>query len=41
VLPKRHWWPGERVPPGTMRVVDVIEPERDGQLPILVVEPEE
>jgi hypothetical protein len=40
VLPKRDWWPGELIPPGTMRVVDVLEPEeeREGRYPVLVVE---
>jgi hypothetical protein len=41
VLPERDWLPGELIPPGAMRVVDVIEPEqeRDGPFPVLVVEP--
>jgi hypothetical protein len=43
VLPKRDWWPGELIPPGTMCVVDVLElepeEERDGRYPVLVVEP--
>jgi hypothetical protein len=40
VLPKRDWWPGELIPPGTMGVVDVLEPgeEREGRYPVLVVE---
>jgi hypothetical protein len=43
VLPKRDWWPGELIPPGTMRVVDVLESEdeKPGHYPILVVEPAE
>jgi hypothetical protein len=41
VLPKRDWWPGDIIPPGQMRVVDVLEPEeeREGRYPVLVVEP--
>jgi hypothetical protein len=39
VLAKRDWQPDELIPPGTMRVVTVIEPETDGHLPALVVEP--
>jgi hypothetical protein len=31
VLSKRDWQPDESIPPGTMRVVTVLEPERDGQ----------
>jgi hypothetical protein len=40
-LPKRDWWPGELIPPGAMRVGDVLEPEeeREGRYPVLVVEP--
>jgi hypothetical protein len=38
-LPKRDWQPGELIPPGTMRVLGVIEPERDDRLPVLMVEP--
>lgn len=43
VLPKADWRPGELVPPGAMRVVDVIDPDEDkpGHYPILVVEPAE
>jgi hypothetical protein len=37
--PRRHWRPGELLPPGTLRVVKSIEPVTDGGLPILVVEP--
>jgi hypothetical protein len=37
-LATRDWHEGELVPPGTMRVVAVLEPERDGHLPLLVVE---
>jgi hypothetical protein len=40
VLPKRDWLPGDLIPPGQMRVVDVLEPEqkREGRYPVLVVE---
>jgi hypothetical protein len=37
---KRDWLLDELVPPGTVRVVDVLEPEekRPGRYPVLVVE---
>jgi len=36
---RRDWRPGELIAPGTLRVVKVVEPMRDGALPLLLVEP--
>jgi hypothetical protein len=41
VYPRRHWRPGDLIAPGTLRVVQVIEPFSDGAMPVLLVEPVE
>ena len=41
VYARRHWRPGELIAPGTMRVLELLEPTRDGALPVLLVEPVE